>query len=259
MSNTNQQQHPLINSIKAVVGDKGWAAGSDRPHYFEDPRGRFAGIESFVALPNSTEQVAEIVKLCNASKVGIIPYGGGTGVVAGQLSLNSNDNIIVSLEKMNKVRSIMADDFAVTVEAGCILENIHMIAAENNLTFPLSMASKGSCTIGGNLATNAGGIQVVRHGNARDLCLGIEAALPSGEILSELSPLRKNNTGYDLRHLLIGSEGTLGIITAATLDLKPMDAESVTVLCALKTKKMLCHYLEKFETKLDQIFLDWNS
>ena len=237
MPNYNQRQKLLLNSIKAVVGDKGWVEGSNKPHYFDDPRGRFAGTECFVVFPNSTEQVAEVVRLCNTEGIGVIPYGGGTGVVAGQLSLNSDNNIILSLERMNKVRSFMADDYAMTVEAGCILENIHKTATENNLTFPLSMASKGSCTIGGNLATNAGGIQVVRYGNARDLCLGIEAVLPSGEVLNELNPLRKNNTGYDLRHLLIGSEGTLGIITAATLDLKPMDAETVTALCAIKSTK----------------------
>ena len=237
MLDFNQKYSSLLKNIKAVVGEKGWAAGSDRPHYFDDPRGRFAGLDCFVVLPNSTEQVAEVVRLCSTVGVGIIPYGGGTGVVAGQLSLTSDANIILSLERMNKVRSFMADDFAITVEAGCILENIHKTAVKNDLMFPLNMASKGSCTIGGNLATNAGGIQVVRYGNARDLCLGIEAVLPSGKVLSELSPLRKNNTGYDLRHLLIGSEGTLGIITAATLALMPLDAETVTVLCAIKSKK----------------------
>lgn len=225
----------LLNNIKTLVGDSGWKVGPDARRYFDDPRERFEGRGCLVVLPNSTEQVTAIVQLCNAEKVGIIPYGGGTGVVAGQLSIDSDNAIIMSLEKMNKVRDISIDDGVIVAEAGCILENVHMIALEHNMMFPLSMASKGSCCIGGNLATNAGGIQVLRYGNARDLCLGIEAVLPDGSVYSDLSPLRKNNTGYDLRHLLIGSEGTLGIITAATLVLKPIDPETVTVLCAVNS------------------------
>ena len=225
----------VLDQLKAIVGASGWKTGTDAARFFEDPRDRFEGQASLVLLPETTEEVSKIVRLCNETGTGIIPYGGGTGVVAGQLSPDSADAVIVSLQRMNKVRSIDPEDFAMVVEAGCILENVHAAAAEHNLMFPLSMASKGSCTIGGNLATNAGGIQVLRHGNARDLCLGIEAVLANGDVVSELAPLRKNNTGYDLRHLLIGSEGTLGIITAATLVLKPVDAENVTAFCALKS------------------------
>ena len=163
--------------------------------YFEDPRGRFEGKSELILLPNTTKQISEIMRLCNAEQVGIIPYGGGTGVVAGQLSTADQNLIILSLERMNKIRKVSPDDGVMVVEAGCILENIHAAAEGHSLRFPLSMASKGSCSIGGNLATNAGGIQVVRHGNARDLCLGIEAVLPNGEIYSELNPLRKDNTG----------------------------------------------------------------
>lgn len=235
MSEFNRPKEPLLDDIKAIVGDVGWKAAGDANRYFEDPRGRFVGKGCLIVQPNSTEQVAEIVRLCNAAKVGIVPYSGGTGVVAGQLSIDSENAIIMSLERMNKVREISADDGVIVAEAGCILENIHIAAQEHDMMFPLSMASKGSCCIGGNLATNAGGIQVLRHGNARDLCLGIEAVMPCGTVLSELSPLRKNNTGYDLRHLLIGSEGTLGIITAATLVLKPIDPETVTVMCAVNS------------------------
>ncbi len=237
-ANFNPPAQSLLDAIKSVVGDTGWKSGDDALRYFEDPRERFTGKGRLVVLPNSTAQVAAIVSLCNDAKAGIIPYGGGTGVVAGQLSIESDNAIILSLEKMNKVREVSVADEVMIVEAGCILENIHTAALAHNMMFPLSMASKGSCSIGGNLATNAGGIQVVRYGNARDLCLGIEAVLPCGTVLSELSPLRKNNTGYDLRHLLIGSEGTLGIITAATLVLKPIDPESVTVLCAVESPKL---------------------
>lgn len=223
----------LLNDLKDIVGEGGWIPGDDAARYYEDPRGRFEGKARLILLPGSTQQVSDIVTRCNESKTGIIPYSGGTGVVAGQISIDSDNAIILSLERMNSIREIRADDGVIVAEAGCILENIHSTAAAHDLMFPLSMASKGSCCIGGNLATNAGGIQVVRHGNARDLCLGIEAVLPCGAIYSDLSPLRKDNTGYDLRHLLIGSEGTLGIITAATLVLKPIDPETATVLCAV--------------------------
>ena len=225
----------LLHDIKHAVGDAGWMDVTDAQRHFDDPRGRFEGRGCLIVLPNSTEQVAAIVRLCNGAKAGIVPYSGGTGVVAGQLSIDSDNAIILSLERMNKVRDISLDDSVIVAEAGCILENIHSAALEQGMMFPLSMASKGSCCIGGNLATNAGGIQVLRYGNARDLCLGIEAVLPCGTILSELSPLHKNNTGYDLRHLLIGSEGTLGIITAASLILKPVDPETATALLAIKS------------------------
>ncbi|GGA26928.1 FAD-binding oxidoreductase [Neptunicoccus cionae] len=223
-----------LAALKDIVGDNGWKAGADMERYFEDPRGRFTGLATLVLMPDSVEMVSRIVRYCAGAKIGIIPYGGGTGVVAGQLSPDSADAVIVSLERMNKVREVSVEDGVLVAEAGCILQDIHDCAAREKMIFPLSMASKGSCCIGGNLATNAGGIQVLRHGNARDLCLGVEAVLPDGSILHELSPLRKNNTGYDLRHLLIGSEGTLGIITAASLILKPQDPESVTVFCAIR-------------------------
>ena len=223
----------LLDAVKAVVGPAGWKPAAEASRYFSDPRGRFQGDACLILLPRSTTEVAAILRLCNAQGAGVIPYGGGTGVVAGQLSIASGNAIILSLEQMNRVRAISVEDRVMTVEAGCILEDIHRVAQERGLMVPLGMASKGSCTIGGNLATNAGGIQVVRHGNARDLCLGIEVVLASGEVIDELEPLRKDNTGYNLRHLLIGSEGTLGVITAATLVLKPVDPETVTAFCAL--------------------------
>ncbi|MEM9472977.1 MAG: FAD-binding oxidoreductase [Pseudomonadota bacterium] len=224
-----------MNDIKGIVGGAGWKNLADAPRYRDDPRGRFKGRGCLVVLPNSTEQVAAIVRLCNSARVGIVPYSGGTGVVAGQLSVDSDNALIMSLERMNKVRQISVDDSVIVAEAGCILEHVHSAALDRGMMFPLNMASKGSCCIGGNLATNAGGIQVLRYGNMRDLCLGIEAVLPCGTILSELSPLHKNNTGYDLRHLLIGSEGTLGVITAASLMLKPVDQETATALLAIKS------------------------
>ncbi|UWQ15376.1 FAD-binding oxidoreductase [Aliiroseovarius sp. M344] len=232
MSDFSQPSEATLDKLKKVVGEGDWRPSSEAARYFEDPRGRFTGQACLIVMPETTEEVSRIVRICNEERLGLIPYGGGTGVVAGQLSPDSGNAIILSLERMNRIRQVMPEDFALVAEAGCILENIHAAASEHGLVYPLSMASKGSCTVGGNLATNAGGIQVLRHGNARDLCLGVEAVLPSGDVISELRPLRKNNTGYDLRHLLAGSEGTLGIITAATLVLKPQDPETVTALCA---------------------------
>ena len=228
-----QPDEQLLSELKSLVGDGGWKPGYDASRYYEDPRGRFEGSASLILLPENTQQISNIVKRCNEAKVGIVPFGGGTGVVAGQISTSSDNAIVLSLERMNRVREVLLDDEVIVAEAGCILEQIHELAAKHEMIFPLSMASKGSCCIGGNLATNAGGIQVVRYGNARDLCLGIEAVLPCGAIYSDLSPLHKNNTGYDLKHLLIGSEGTLGVITAATLALKPIDAETATAYCAV--------------------------
>lgn len=252
----NPPSDDLLCGLKNILGPNGWKPGTATTHHFDDPRGRFEGKATLIVLPETTEQVAQIVSMCNAAKVGIVPFSGGTGVVAGQLSIASENAIVLSLERMNKIRDILVDDNVLVAEAGCILENIHHAAAEHDLMFPLSMASKGSCCIGGNLATNAGGIQVMRHGNARDLCLGIEAVLPDGSVYSDLSPLRKNNTGYDLRHLLIGSEGTLGIITSATLILKPIDPETATVFCALGSptaalavfRKLQKHLVESIST-----------
>lgn len=224
---------PTITAIKAALGPSGWRAPQDAPGYFDDPRGRFHGRAALIALPQDTEQVAAVMRLCHDSATPVIPYGGGTGVVAGQLSLDSDAVVILSLERMNHLRAVSPEDGTMTVEAGAILEQVHAMAAQHGLTFPLSMGSKGSCTIGGNLATNAGGIQVLRDGNARDLCLGLEAVLADGSVLDELTPLRKNNIGYDLRHLLIGSEGTLAVITAATLAVRPIDPETVTAFCGI--------------------------
>jgi FAD/FMN-containing dehydrogenase len=252
---TSQFSEPapkLLEDIKAIVGASGWKMPQDAPRYFEDPRGRFEGRGCMIVMPASTDQVAAIVRLCATAKVGIVPFSGGTGVVAGQLSIDSDNAIILSLEKMNKVREISVDDAVMVVDAGCILENIHSAAQDHNMIFPLSMASKGSCCIGGNLATNAGGIQVLRYGNARDLCLGIEAVLPCGTILHELSPLQKNNTGYDLRHLLIGSEGTLGIITGASLKLKPQDPETSTAFLAVNSPAQALEVYKEMKSHLGE-------
>jgi FAD/FMN-containing dehydrogenase len=201
--------------------------------YLEEPRGRWQGIAGAVALPRSTNEVAAIVRACAAARVGIVPHGGGTGLVGGQVMTKGPAPLILSLEKMVAVRGTFAAENVLVVESGMILADVQAEATRVGRLFPLSLASEGSCRIGGNLAANAGGTAVLRYGNARDLCLGLEAVLPDGTVFNGLKRLRKDNAGYDLRHLLIGSEGTLGVITAASLRLYPIPGANVVALLAV--------------------------
>lgn len=187
--------------------------------YLEEPRGRYAGVSGLLLTPASVDEVASIVRACAAAQVGVVPYGGGTGLVGGQVMPQGPAPVILSLERMNAVRDVWPQENVLVAEAGAILQDVQMAAEVVDRLFPLTLAAQGSCQIGGNLATNAGGVNVLRYGNARALCLGLEAVLPSGEIWHGLKRLRKDNTGYDLRDLLIGAEGTLGVITAASLRL----------------------------------------
>ena len=194
------------------------------PSYLEEPRGRWQGKALGVAAPGTAEEVAAILRLCSETGTPVIPYGGGTGLVGGQLAEGGTAPLILSLERMRAIRSFDVEAGTMTVEAGVILQEIHTTAEAQGWIFPLTLASQGSARLGGLLATNAGGVNVLRYGNARDLVLGVEAVLADGTVINTLSPLRKNNMGYDLRHLLIGSEGTLGVITAASLRLFPKPA-----------------------------------
>ena len=200
------------------------------PRHLEEPRGRWTGQGGVLALPRRTADVQTILRACAAHRVGIVPWGGGTGLVGGQIQPEGPAPVILSLERMTALRGVWPDENVLAVEAGATLAAVQQAAAAADRQFPLSLASEGTARIGGVLATNAGGIGVLRHGNARDLCLGLEAVLADGTVLAGLKRLRKDNTGYDLRHLLIGSEGTLGIITAATLRLVPRPALQVTAL-----------------------------
>lgn len=203
------------------------------PEYLEEPRGRVTGRAKILLRPRDVEQVSEIMKAAAAHHVGIIPYGGGTGLVGGQIQgADGPEAALLSLERLNQVRGIYPQDNVLVVEAGVILADVQAAADAAGLLFPLSLAAEGTAQIGGNLATNAGGVQVLRYGNTRELCLGLEAVLPDGTVYHGLSRLRKDNTGYDLRHLLIGSEGTLGVITAASMRLF---ARPETVVTALVT------------------------
>lgn len=192
--------------------------------YLEEPRGRWHGAPGFVARPRSTAEVSELVRACSDANVGLIPYGGGTGLVGGQIAPRGEAQtpLILSLERMTQIRAVYPDENVLVAEAGVILANIQSAAADVGRLFPLSLASEGSARLGGLLGTNAGGVNVLRYGNTRDLCLGLEAVMPDGSIWNGLKRLRKDNTGYDLRNLLIGAEGTLGVITAASLKLFPI-------------------------------------
>lgn len=202
-----------------------------RPADIEEPRGRWQGQGAAVAMPRNVEQVSDLVRACAAARVGIVPLGGGTGLVGGQVMPSGPLPLILSLERMRAIRAIYPRENVVLAEAGCTLAEVQAAAEDVNRLFPLHIASQGSAQIGGNLATNAGGVNVLRYGNARDLCLGLEAVLPDGSIHHGLKRLRKDNTGYDLRHLLIGAEGSLGIITAASLKLFPRPvAEGAAIL-----------------------------
>ncbi|KIC26152.1 MULTISPECIES: FAD-binding oxidoreductase [unclassified Leisingera] len=200
------------------------------PRYLEEPRGRYRGQAGLLALPRSVEEVSILVREANAARVPVVPYGGGTGLVGGQVMAKGPAPLLISLERMAAIRAVHARENVLIAEGGAILADVQAAAQEAGRLFPLSLAAEGSARIGGNLATNAGGVNVLRYGNARDLCLGLEAVLPSGEIWNGLSRLRKDNTGYDLRNLLIGAEGTLGVITAAALKLSPIPASQGTAV-----------------------------
>ena len=186
-----------------------------------------------MVLPRETRQVADIVALCNQHRIAVVPQGGNTGYCGGATPDESGHSIVLAMRRMNRIRSIEPGNFALVAEAGCTLAAVQAAAAAVGQRFALSMGSEGSCQIGGNLATNAGGTSVLRHGMTRDLTLGIEAVLADGSVFGQLSPLRKDNTGYDLKNLLIGSEGTLGVITAACLKLEPAVRSTATAWIAL--------------------------
>ena len=219
-----------LDILARIAGPGAVVAEDARAPYLEDPRDLLKGRAAIVLRPGDTDTVAAIVRHCADRRIGIVPHGGGTGLVGAQVSPDGALPVVLSLDRMTRVRAVSAEESAITVEAGVILADVQAAAEEAGLLFPLSLAAEGSCRIGGNLSTNAGGVQVLRYGNARDLCLGIEAVLPSGEVLHGLKTLRKDNTGYDLRHLLIGAEGTLGVITAAALKLYPRPGVTVTAM-----------------------------
>ena len=225
----------LLQTLRAAVGARQVLTPDavDLSAYEQDWRRRQRGRALAVVRPGSTEEVAAVVRACAAAGVSIVPQGGNTGLVVGSVPDASGTQVLLSLQRMNRVRALDAANLTLTLDAGCILQAAQQAAEAAGLLLPLSLAAEGSCTIGGNLASNAGGTQVLRYGNARELCLGLEVVTPQGEIWDGLVGLRKDNTGYDLRDLYIGSEGTLGIITAATLKLQPQPAARLTAWAAV--------------------------
>jgi len=224
-----------LEDLTALVGTQHVLTGAAAEASLIDWRGRFSGQALAVVRPGNTDEVAQVVRWCLANHVPIVPQGGNTGLCGGATPDQSGSALVLSLGRLNNIRSIDLDNDTMVVEAGCILQDVQEAARQAGRLFPLSLAAEGSCTIGGNLATNAGGTQVLRYGNARALTLGLEVVTPQGEIWNGLRGLRKDNTGYDLRDLYVGSEGTLGIITAATLGLYPLPVAQCTAMLALNS------------------------
>jgi len=237
----------FIAQLQEILPAAAFPELSDK--YLTEPRGRYHGSAGLLVAPDSTEQVSQIMKSASQARVAVVPYGGGTGLVGGQVLPNVEAGapapLILSLGRMRKVRACYPEENVLVVEAGAILVEVHAAAARINRLFPLSLASEGTAQIGGLLATNAGGVNVLRYGMARDQVLGIEAVMADGQIFHGLKRLRKDNTGYDLRHLLIGSEGTLGIITAASLKLVPRPSAEGTALLAVQSPRAALELLSR--------------
>lgn len=236
----------FLPAAAALLGPRGLATDPDLlAPWLTDWRGRFSGRALALASPASTAEVAALVRLCAEHGVPIVPQGGNSGMCGGATPDEAGGSLLLSLRRMDAVRQFDAEARRITCEAGVILENLHHIAEAQGLRFPLTLGGKGSATVGGLISTNAGGTQVLRHGSMRALVLGIEAVLPDGSVYSALTPLKKDNRGFDLKQVLIGSEGTLGIITASTLALVPAAAERIVAWCAVPNlqvaRRLLLH------------------
>lgn len=221
---------PHLQALKALVDDKTIVPQDQYAPHLEEWRGRWQGQTPLILAPGSTKELSHIMAYCHEHRLPVVPQGGNTGLVGGQVA---NGEILISLHRMHRIRDISPTDFTMIVDAGVTLSEVQHAAAEQDRYFPLSIGSEGSCQIGGILSTNAGGVHVIRYGNMRDLVLGLEVVLPDGHVWNGLNRLRKNNTGYDLKHLFIGGEGTLGIISGAVLKLFPQPAEKITAMVSV--------------------------
>ena len=230
-----------VSNSSALLRDRLWQSlgeiacivePAEMQPYLTDWRGLYNGKALMVVRPKTTSEVAEVVRQCSGLGIAVVPQAGNTSLVGGSVPLDSGDSIVLSLGRLNKIREIDVLDHSITADAGCVLSDIQSAAAGVDLLFPLSLGAEGSCQIGGNIATNAGGVHVMRYGNCRDLVLGLEVVMPDGTVWDGLRKLRKDNTGYDLKQLFIGSEGTLGVITGAVLKLFPTPREQITCLVA---------------------------
>ena len=224
----------FLDAVTAIVGPAGRITEPDRMQPFlVEERGLFRGRSPMVVRPASTAEVAAVVRLCAAHRVPVVPQGGNTGLVGGGIPFESDTEIVLSLSRLNRIRAVDSLNFTATVEAGCVLADVQRAAEDAGRLFPLSLGAEGSCQIGGNVSTNAGGVAVLHYGNTRDLVLGLEVVLADGTVWDGLRALRKDNTGYDLKQLFIGAEGTLGIVTAAVVKLFPRPTDIQTALVAL--------------------------
>ena len=249
LTNSDTVDDPL-DRFRAIVGSNNvLCEPSDMATYLTDWTGQYESTALAVVRPSSTEQVSRIVKECAEMGLSIVPQGGRTGLCGGGVPTGERPSIVLSLARMNAIRSIDQTARTVTVEAGTVLETLHNAALEHDLIFPLMFGAKGSCSIGGNLSTNAGGSNVVHYGNTRELCLGIEAVMPDGSIVNALTGLRKDNTGYDLKNLLIGAEGTLGIITAAVFKLFKQPVTRVAAFLSVSSLEAATEVLNRLQDR----------
>ena len=238
----------IIAALHAIVGDAGLKTGdTDTESFLTDWHGQYRGRSLAVVMPETTEQVSKVMALADAHDIVVVPQGGNTGFMGGATPDDAGNSILLSLRRMNRIREIDATNMSMTVEAGCVLQTLHDTTEKQGLYFPLNLAAKGSCTIGGNLGTNAGGLNVVRYGTTRELTLGVEVVLMGGRVLNLLGGLRKDNTGYDLRHLFVGSEGTLGVITAATMKLFPQPVARATSFAEVRDVSAAVELLHRLQ------------
>ena len=245
----------LVDQLKSIVGSSGWTTDADelQPHLTEW-RDQYQGETLIMVSPDNTDDVSAIIRACAASNTAVVPQGGNTGLCGGAIPDSSGQQVLLSLSRMNTIRSIAANDFSMIVEAGCILADVQAAAHNAGRFFPLSLAAEGSCQIGGNLSTNAGGINVLRYGNARAQVLGLEVVLADGTVWNGLRGLRKDTAGYDIKQLFIGSEGTLGVITAANLRLYPEVRNTQTAMIAVTSPTRAVELLAGFRESLaDQL------
>ena len=228
----------MIDELRGIVGKSNvLTAPEDTKPYFTDWRRQYSAAAECVVRPGVTAEVSRVVALCAREGVAIVPQGGNTGLVGGSVPTGKQREIVLALGRLNRIRNLDALNDTVTVEAGCVLAEVQRAAEQAQRLFPLSLAAEGSCQIGGNLSTNAGGVNVLRYGNAREQVLGLEVVLPDGRVWDGLRALRKDNTGYDLKHLFLGAEGTLGVITAAVLRLYPRPTARATAWIALASPR----------------------
>ena len=246
----------IVDTLKSIVGPKGWIDDADDMlPYVTEWRDRYEGKALMVVAPEDTQSVSAVVAACAAESVAIVPQGGNTGLCGGAIPDDSGTQVILSLRRMNKIRSLSNDGYSIVVDAGCTLSQVQEAARASDRFFPLSLAAEGSCQIGGNLSTNAGGINVLRYGTARAQVFGLEVVLPDGRVIDGLRALRKDTAGYDLKQFFIGAEGTLGVITAACLQLQPAPGVVTTFMMALDSPAISVRLLTNLRESLGNSLL----